>query len=82
MIWKMTCYDLFIIYFNRVVHVIHDVARNKLMNIDRKSCNSIPKAASSAHSCETQWNKHDSSYYSLKVLSQGKILAILSTSIW
>jgi hypothetical protein len=37
------------------------------------------------HSCETGWNKHDSIYYSnqnSKVLSQGKILAILSTSIW
>ena len=62
------------------------------MNIDGKACNNIPetvnKPALSArlgHSCETVWNKHDSSYYSIhnsKFLSQGKILAILSTSIW
>jgi hypothetical protein len=63
------------------------------MNIDGKACNNIPetvnKLALSAclgHSCDTGWNKHDSSYYSnkqnSKVLSQHKILAIISTSIW
>jgi len=69
------------------------VACNKLTNIDGKACNNIPEAVNKlakisahlGHSCETGWNKHDSFYYSnqnSKVLSQGKILAILSTSIW
>jgi len=47
------------------------VVCNKLINIDGKACNNIPetvnKLALSAHlghSCETGWNKHDSSYYS------------------
>jgi hypothetical protein len=31
---------------------------------------------------ETEWNKHDSSHYSKQNLSQGKILAILSTSLY
>jgi len=65
---------------------------SELMNIDGKACTNSPKAVNKlvisahlGHSCETGWNKHDSSYYSKqnsKFLSQGKILAILSTSIW
>jgi hypothetical protein len=50
------------------------------MNIDGKAWNNIPEAvdklalsAHLGHSCETEWNKHDSSYYS-KQNSQGKIL--------
>ena len=49
---------------------IHELVCNKLINIDGKACNNIPetvnKLALSAHlghSCETGWNKHDSSYY-------------------
>jgi hypothetical protein len=41
------------------------------MNIDGKACNNIPEAVNKlalsaclGHSCETGWNKHDSSYYS------------------
>ena len=62
------------------------------MDIDGKACNNIPEAVNKLplsacldHSCETGWNKHDSSYYSKqnsKVLLQGKILALSSTSIW
>jgi hypothetical protein len=62
------------------------------MNIDGKACNNVPEAVNKlalsarlGHSCETEWNKHDSSHYSKqnsKVLSQGKILAILSTSLY
>ena len=62
------------------------------MNIDGKACNNIPEAVNKlalsarlGHSCDTGWTKHDSSYYSkqkVKVLSQGKMLAITSTSIW
>jgi hypothetical protein len=44
---------------------------NKLMNIDRKACNNILEAFDKltlstrlGHSCETGWNKHNSSYYS------------------
>jgi hypothetical protein len=54
-------------------------------------CNNIPEAVNKLalsarldYSCETGWNKHDPSYYSKqnsKFLSQGKNLAILSTSI-
>jgi hypothetical protein len=47
--------------------------------------NKLALSARLGHSCETEWNKHDSSHYSKqnsKVLSQGKILAILSTGIW
>ena len=71
---------------------IHDVACNKLTNIDRKAYynileafNKLALSAHLGHSCETGWIKHDSSYYSKqnsKVLPQGKILAMLSTSIW
>jgi hypothetical protein len=38
---------------------------------DGKVCNNIPEAVNKlalsvhlGHSCETEWNKHDSSYYS------------------
>ena len=67
------------------------MACNTLTDIDGKACNNIPEAANKlavsdrlGHSCETGWNKHDSSYYSKQnsVLSQGKILTILSTGIW
>ena len=41
------------------------------MNIDGKACNNISEAVNKfalsaclGHSCETGWNKHDSSYYS------------------
>ena len=44
MIWKMTCYDLFIIYFNRGFPEINEVACNKLTNIDGEACNNIPEA--------------------------------------
>jgi hypothetical protein len=50
---------------------IQEVACNKLININRKACSNIPEAinklafsASLGHTCETGWNKHDSSYYS------------------
>jgi hypothetical protein len=36
---ELTCYDMFIIYFNRVF-----VACNKHTNIDGKTCNNIPEA--------------------------------------
>ena len=66
------------------------MACNRLTNIDGKACNNISEAVNKialsarlVHSCETGWNKHDSSYYSNQnsVLLQGKILAILSTMI-
>ena len=36
------------------------------------------------HSCETVWNKHNSSYYSKQntVLLQGKSIALSTTNIW
>jgi len=47
------------------------MACNGLTNTNEKACNTIPetvnKLALSSHlgySCETGWNKHDSSYYS------------------
>jgi hypothetical protein len=53
---------------------INTVSRNsqsELTNIDEKTCNYIPEAVNKLalsarldHSCETGWNKHDSSYYS------------------
>jgi hypothetical protein len=61
------------------------------MDFGGKACNNIPEAvdkpALSARldlSCETVWNKHDSSYYSKQnsVLLQGKMLALSTTSIW
>jgi hypothetical protein len=65
---------------------IHDVACNKLTNIDRKAYynileafNKLALSAHLGHSCETGWIKHDSSYYSKqnsKVLPQVKILAM------
>ena len=46
-------------------------SRRELTDIDRKACNNIPEAVNKLvfsahldHSCETVWNKHDSSYYS------------------
>jgi hypothetical protein len=42
--------------------------------------NKLALSAHLGHSSETGWNEHDSSYYSKQnsVLSQGKILAILT----
>jgi hypothetical protein len=41
------------------------------MDIDGKACNNIPEAVNKLalsarldHSCETWWNRYDSSYYS------------------
>jgi hypothetical protein len=60
-------------------------SRSELTNINGKACNNIPEAinklalsAHLGHFCE----RHDSSHYSKQnsVLTQGKILAILSTS--
>ena len=46
-------------------------SRSELTNIDGEICYSIPEAVNKlalsaclSHSCETGWNKHDSSYYS------------------
>ena len=38
---------------------IHEVACNRLTNIDGKACNNIPEVVN-----KLGWNKHDSSYYS------------------
>jgi hypothetical protein len=165
MIWKMTCYDMFIIYFNRgnnwfvpkclvilarikynymyitcsyrtrkllfwytnpIMHIFSNTfniireklvvdnflckyfikqlnpqflltqfsgnSRSELTDIDGKAWNNIPEAVNKPalsarldHSCETGWNKHDSSYYSkVKIVLQIKISAWSSTSwsIW
>ena len=39
----MTCYDLFIIYFNRDFRKFRKTC-NKLININRKACSNIPEA--------------------------------------
>jgi len=67
-------------------------SRSELTNINEKAWNNIPEAVNKAallaglgHSCETGWNKHDPSYIILnkiELLSQGEILALLSTSKW
>jgi hypothetical protein len=54
MIWKMTCYDHTVKKtLQQSFPEIHEVACNKLMNIDGKACNNIPatvnKLALSAH---------------------------------
>jgi len=60
--------------FNKTVESAMSVpgnSRSELADIDGEACNNIPEAVNKLalsacldHSCETGWNKHDSSYYS------------------
>jgi hypothetical protein len=57
--------------FNCFFKYLHRKWLTTNFDIDGKACNNIPEAvnklalsASLDHSCETGWNRHDSSYYS------------------
>jgi len=54
-----------------LVKTVFRNSRSELTYIDENACNNIPEAVNKlplsarvGHSCETGWNKHDSSYYS------------------